>query len=99
MPIWCSVTSIRVARAVSTERGRDPRLCSLLAFGGNGPVHAAEVARQLGIQLVIIPDWPGLFSAFGLLFAEPRHELVQASRGQLTGMSPHAVVAGLDTLE
>src|SRR5260370_10631698 len=90
---------VRVARAVSTERGRDPRRCALVAFGGNGPVHAAEVARQLGIERVIIPPWPGLFSAFGLLFAEPRHELVQASRGQLTSTPPAAVFAGLESLE
>jgi N-methylhydantoinase A len=90
---------VRVARAVSTERGRDPRRCALLAFGGNGPVHAAEVARQLGIERVIVPPWPGLFSAFGLLFAEPRHELVQASRAQLTSTTPRAVFAGLESLE
>jgi N-methylhydantoinase A len=90
---------VRVARAVSTERGRDPRRCALVAFGGNGPVHAAEVARQLGIERVIVPPWPGLFSAFGLLFAEPRHELVQARRGQLTSTTPQAVFAGLDVLE
>ena len=90
---------VRVARAVSTERGRDPRRCVLVAFGGNGPVHAAEVARQLGIELIIVPPWPGLFSAFGLLYAEPRHELVQASRGQLTSSTSHVVFAGLDTLE
>ncbi len=90
---------VRVARAVSTERGRDPRRCVLVAFGGNGPVHAAEVARQLGIELIIVPPWPGLFSAFGLLYAEPRHELVQASRGQLTSSTSQVVFAGLDTLE
>jgi N-methylhydantoinase A len=90
---------VRVARAVSTERGRDPRRCALLAFGGNGPVHAVEVARQLGIQQVIVPPWPGLFSAFGLLFAEPRHELVQASRGQFTSATSQSVFAGLASLE
>jgi N-methylhydantoinase A len=90
---------VRVARAVSTERGRDPRRCTLVAFGGNGPLHAAEVARQLGIKLIIVPPWPGLFSAFGLLHAEPRHELVQASRGQLASVSSQAVFAGLDALE
>src|SRR5262249_10296580 len=78
---------VRFARAVSTERGRDPRRCTLVAFGGNGPVHAAEVARQLGIERIIVPPWPGLFSAFGLLFAEPRHELVQSCRGQLSSMA------------
>jgi N-methylhydantoinase A len=90
---------VRVARAVSTERGRDPRRCTLVAFGGNGPVHAAEVARQLGIERIIVPPWPGLFSAFGLLFAQPRHELVQACRGQLSDMAPDFVSGRLDSLQ
>jgi len=90
---------VRVARAVSTERGRDPRRCTLVAFGGNGPVHAAEVARQLGIERIIVPPWPGLFSAFGLLFAEPRHELVQSCRGQLSSMASDVVFARFEALE
>jgi len=90
---------VRVARSVSTDRGRDPRRCTLVAFGGNGPLHAAEVARQLGIQTVIVPPWPGLFSAFGLLFAEPRHELVQACRSPFASAAADTVLAGLAALE
>ncbi|MCC6173948.1 MAG: hydantoinase/oxoprolinase family protein [Chloroflexi bacterium] len=90
---------VRVARAVSTERGRDPRRCTLVAFGGNGPVHAAEVARQLGIGKVIVPPWPGLFSAFGLLAAETRHELTRAHRVPLPSISLGEVLAGLAELE
>ncbi|MFN8633182.1 MAG: hydantoinase/oxoprolinase family protein [Chloroflexota bacterium] len=90
---------VRVARAVSTERGRDPRRCVLVAFGGNGPVHAAEVARQLGISDVIVPPWPGLFSAFGLLAAETRHEISQARRMQLAGLVPADLLAGFAELE
>jgi N-methylhydantoinase A len=90
---------VRVARAVSTERGRDPRRCTLVAFGGNGPVHAAEVARQLGIGEVIVPPWPGLFSAFGLLAAETRHEISQARRMSLAGLAPADLLAGFAELE
>jgi N-methylhydantoinase A len=90
---------VRVARAVSTERGRDPRRCTLVAFGGNGPVHAAEVARQLGIGEVIVPPWPGLFSAFGLLAAETRHEIAQARRMQLAGLTTSDLLAGFEGLE
>jgi N-methylhydantoinase A len=54
-------------RAVSTERGHDPRKFSLLAFGGAGPVHAVELADLIGIHSVIIPPFPGTWSAFGLL--------------------------------
>jgi len=63
----------RAIRAVSTERGRDPREFSLCAFGGSGPVHAATLATSLGIRKAIIPRCPGLFSAFGLLFADIEH--------------------------
>src|SRR5215212_1803804 len=90
---------VRVARAVSTERGRDPRRCVLVGFGGNGPVHAAEVARQLGIGDVIVPPWPGLFSAFGLLAAETRLEISQARRMDLAGLTPAEPLAGFEGLE
>ena len=54
-------------RAVSTQRGRDVRDFALVAFGGCGPIHAVELARTVGIKTVIVPESPGLFSAFGLL--------------------------------
>ncbi len=55
---------------VSLERGRDPREYTLIAFGGSGPVHACDLAEELGIRRIVIPLHPGLFSAFGLLTAE-----------------------------
>jgi len=58
---------IGAIRAVSTQRGRDPRDFALIAFGGCGPLHAVELARAVGIRTVIVPDHPGLFSALGLL--------------------------------
>jgi N-methylhydantoinase A len=68
---------IRTLRAVSIERGRDPRQFAMIAFGGMGPVHAIDVAEQLGIDKVIIPPLPGLFSALGLLFSQIEHHLVR----------------------
>ena len=59
-------------KMVSLERGHDPRRFSLLAFGGAGPLHAAAVARVLGIPRVIVPQYPGVFSALGLLLADIR---------------------------
>src|SRR5262249_32684296 len=59
-------------KMVSLERGHDPRRFSLLAFGGAGPLHAAAVARSLGIPRVIVPLQPGVFSALGLLLADIR---------------------------
>lgn len=68
---------IRATRTVSTYRGRDPRDFTLLAFGGSGPIHAANMARELGIKTVIVPPSPGLFSAIGLLQAKPERHFVQ----------------------
>src|SRR5262245_19922920 len=67
----------RALRAVSVERGHDPRQFTMLAFGGMGPAHALDVAEALGIEKVIIPPLPGLFSALGLLFAPVEHHLVR----------------------
>ena len=68
---------IRALRAVSTERGRDPRRFTLVAFGGMGPVHALDLAVELGMTSVVIPPLPGLFSSLGLLFADTEHHLIQ----------------------
>jgi N-methylhydantoinase A len=68
---------MRAVKAVSTYRGRDPRSFTLFAFGGSGPVLAAEVATQLQMTRIIVPPSPGLFSAFGLLFSKIEHEYVQ----------------------
>jgi N-methylhydantoinase A len=64
-------------RQVSTERGYDPRDFVMVAFGGAGPLHASSVARSLHIPLVLIPNFPGQFSASGMLMAEPRHDFVR----------------------
>ena len=67
---------IRALREVSTERGRDPRDFSLIAFGGAGPIHAANLAEEILIRKIIIPPRPGLFSAMGLLFSDIEHHNV-----------------------
>ena len=64
-------------RQVSTERGYDPRDFVIVAFGGAGPLHACEVARSLHVPVVVIPNFPGQFSASGMLLAEPRHDFVR----------------------
>ena len=63
----------RAVRAVTVERGRDPREFAIVAFGGNGPLFAAEMAASLGIGTVIVPPAPGVFSAVGLLEADLEH--------------------------
>jgi len=71
---------IRAIKAVSTERGRDPRDFSLFAFGGNGPLFAAGMAASLGIRRVVIPPSAGLFSSFGLLYADVEHHYARTFR-------------------
>jgi len=61
----------RALRSVSSEKGRDPRDFTLLAYGGSGPIHAVGLAEELGIATVLVPPLAGLFSAIGLLFAQP----------------------------
>jgi N-methylhydantoinase A len=70
-------TMVRALRAVSTERGRDPRHFVLFAFGGKGPVHASGIAQALGITRVVVPPAPGLFSSLALLFSEVEHHFIQ----------------------
>jgi N-methylhydantoinase A len=62
----------KVLRIVSVERGLDPRDFVLMAFGGGGPMHACALADDLGMRRVVIPRYPGLFSALGLLAADVR---------------------------
>jgi N-methylhydantoinase A len=78
-----SATMMRAIRAVSVERGRDPRQFALLAFGGNGPLFAAGIAAELGIGRVIVPPLPGVFSAFGLLVADTEHHASRSLRTRL----------------
>ena len=59
-------------RMVSIDRGHDPRHFALLAFGGAGPLHGAAVARKLHIPTLVVPPFPGSFSALGLLLGDLR---------------------------
>jgi N-methylhydantoinase A len=69
---------MRALRAVSSQRGRDPRDYALMAFGGSGPIHAANLAHELQIHTVIVPPLPGLFSAIGLLSSGVEHHDVRS---------------------
>ena len=93
-----SATMMRAIRAVSVERGRDPRQFALLAFGGNGPLFAAGIAAELGIARVIVPPMPGLFSAFGLLVADAEHHATQSLRTRLDRADPAQIASVLASL-
>ena len=89
----------RVLRAVSTERGRDPRGFTLVAFGGAGPIHAAALADNMGISRLIVPLYPGLFSALGLLLADYRHDYIAAIAAPLTSVRTDEIMARYEQLK
>lgn len=89
---------IRAIKAVSTERGRNPRNYSLFAFGGNGPLFAAGMADAIGIKQVIVPPSPGLFSSFGLLYADVEHHYSRTFRRLLTDADPQELTTAWEGL-
>jgi N-methylhydantoinase A len=60
----------KAIRVISVERGHDPRQCTLVAFGGGGPLHACSLAQALDIPTVLVPSMPGALSALGILLAD-----------------------------
>ncbi len=87
---------LRALREVSTQRGRDPRGFTLIGFGGSGPVHAAGLARELGIKQVMIPPMPGVFSAVGLLASGVEHHGVRSCQIVGEALTPATVNEHLD---
>jgi len=73
-----NVNMARAIRAVTIERGRDPRDMTMIAFGGGGPLHAVDVARLLGVKRVIAPVMAGVFCSAGMLSADAEHNYVKA---------------------
>jgi N-methylhydantoinase A len=74
-------------RAVSVEKGYDPRDCVLVPSGGGGALHATAIARELSVPRVIVPPMPAHFSAFGMLVADLKHDYVQTFVRELTETS------------
>jgi N-methylhydantoinase A len=89
---------IRAIKAVSTERGRDPREFALFAFGGNGPVFACGMAAALGMTRIVVPPSAGLFSSFGLLYAGVEHHYSRSLRRLLRKANPQEVARAWDAL-
>ncbi|MEO9227609.1 MAG: hydantoinase/oxoprolinase family protein [Devosia sp.] len=82
---------VRAIRAVTVERGLDPRDLTLLAFGGSGPVHACDLARTLGISRVVFPPTPGVFTAMGMLTGSVEHHELRSAQGHLDELDPSDV--------
>jgi N-methylhydantoinase A/oxoprolinase/acetone carboxylase beta subunit len=68
----------QAVRVVTVQRGIDPRDLALVPFGGAGPLHAAQIADELGMRRVLVPVASGVLSAFGLVVAERRRDLVES---------------------
>jgi len=85
-------------RAVSVERGRDPRDFCLVASGGAGPLHGSTLARELKIPTVIVPRLPGQFSAWGMLTCDLRQDYVQTLVRDYAAVSANEIQAALTTL-
>jgi N-methylhydantoinase A len=83
-------------RLVSVRRGHDPRDFTFIAYGGAGPLHAAPLARELGVSKTVIPPAPGNFSAFGMLLSELRAD---AARTHVGPLDPAALAPLFDELE
>ena len=101
-----SVAILRIAnahmalalRAVSVQRGQDPRDFALVAFGGAGPLHGCTLARELKIPLVIVPRLPGQFSAWGMLTCGLRQDYVQTLMRDFATVGPEEIHATLSAL-
>jgi N-methylhydantoinase A len=93
-----TATMIRAIRAVSSERGRDPRDFALVSFGGNGGIFGPLVARSLGMRRVVVPPSPGLFSASGLLDGAVEHQASRTHKTLLAEADPDTVARLLAAL-
>ena len=89
---------VRAIKSVSVERGRDPADFVLMVFGGAGPIHAAGVARELGIRRVIVPPAPGVFSAFGLLRADVEQHAARTVLTRTADADLDTVNAAIETM-
>jgi len=79
--------AINALKLISIQRGHDPRDFVLIVGGGGGAMHAATLGRELGVREIIIPLYPGYFSAWGMLATEPRRDFVQTALGRADNMT------------
>ncbi len=89
---------VRAIRAISVERGHDPREFVLLPFGGAGPLHAADVARALGISTMLVPTAPGILCARGLVVSDLRESFVLSRLMPLTDEALPEIQANQNSL-
>jgi N-methylhydantoinase A len=98
----CDVINAKMAQAIRTltvEKGIEPRDFALVAFGGAGPMHAVFLARELGIREVIVPPYPGAFSAWGMLETEIRKDFSRTYYTPLAALDHADLARTLTELE
>ena len=91
---------INALKLVSIQRGHDPRDFSLVIGGGGGAMHGAPLGRELGVKEVIVPLFPGLFSAWGMLATEPRSDFMQTELRRADDIDiahVRSIIASLET--
>jgi N-methylhydantoinase A len=86
-------------RLISIRKGYDPREFALVVFGGAGPLHGADLARELGIPTVIVPPNPGVTSALGCLLVDVRHDFSEMFNGRASEIDASAVEEAFARLE
>jgi len=89
----------QACRTVSIGRGYDPRDFALIAFGGAGPMHCADIATELQTTQIIVPPDPGVFSALGMCTADFQHDFVQTFMGDTTKIDLNQLNKTLAKLE
>lgn len=105
--INASLATLRVANAnmadavrlISIARGHDPRDFALVAFGGAGPLHGVDIARELNIPVVIVPPNPGVTSAVGCMLVDVQHDVTQMFFKDAASADPADIEAAFKTLE
>ena len=94
-----ATTMSYAVKAVSTERGLDAAAFAMIAMGGAGPLHASLVAREIGMKKIIVPQSPGHFSAFGMLFSDLRYDYVQTAPSRLADVEFEDIEAIYEQME
>jgi N-methylhydantoinase A len=94
-----NVNMTAATHLISVQRGYDPREFALVAGGGAGPLHAVDIARELGIPHVIVPPTPGVTSALGILQVDLRHDILRSVLTQTHQLQADTLKRVFDELE
>src|SRR5699024_2765414 len=90
---------LNALKLISIRKGHNPKDFSLVAFGGGGSMHATSLAKELGIKKVIIPIASPVFSAWGMLMSELRHDYIQTYIKKISDLSPKDILEKWNSIE